>query len=317
MKFKNILIYAMILAFLAWCLIAFRADIAQLNFDQVWRSKSAILIATLLSLTNYVMRILRWSLFLSKLGHSLPVGFSGLTYLAGFAFTLSPGKVGEMARGGYYQKIGIPLTTTAAAFFVERLMDLLAMLALVFLAFSSVKSYTGLLWGLMAVIAAMLAVLALAPWASISASLENSAHFPAALKKPLSGIVSMLLSAKALLRPSLLTAGFLIGLVAWGSEGVGLMVLGDLASSAQMDWATATGIYSIAIIIGALSFLPGGLGSTEAVMVALLAAHGYATPDAILLTLVCRLLTLWFAVLIGWGAVISLRRYPLLMTAPK
>lgn len=34
-------------------------------------------------------------------------------------------------------------------------------------------------------------------------------------------------------------------------------------------------------------------------MIVLLSAHGYGTPDAVLLTLVCRLLTLWFAVAIG------------------
>jgi len=57
-----------------------------------------------------------------------------------------------------------------------------------------------------------------------------------------------------------------------------------------------------------LSFLPGGLGSTEAVMAALLFAHGYTMPQAILLTLICRLLTLWLAVVIGWACVGLLRR---------
>jgi uncharacterized membrane protein YbhN (UPF0104 family) len=42
-------------------------------------------------------------------------------------------------------------------------------------------------------------------------------------------------------------------------------------------------------------------------MAALLVAHGYATPQAILLTLICRLLTLWLAVVIGWLCVWLLR----------
>jgi len=41
---------------------------------------------------------------------------------------------------------------------------------------------------------------------------------------------------------------------------------------------TAVGLYSIAIIVGALSFMPEGLGSTEVVVVNLLNMHGYPLP---------------------------------------
>jgi uncharacterized protein (TIRG00374 family) len=76
----------------------------------------------------------------------------------------------------------------------------------------------------------------------------------------------------------------------------------------QLSWSGAASAYAVAIIAGALSFLPGGLGSTEAVMAALLMAHGFSAPLAILLTLICRLLTLWLAVVIGWACVWLLRR---------
>lgn len=313
MKLKGALSYAIVLLFLGWCAIAFRADIAQIKFGPVWAARDAVFYAALLSLVNYALRVARWSLYLSRLGHPLSLGFSGLTYIAGFAFTLSPGKVGEMVRGRYYQKIGIPLSSTAAAFFIERLVDLLAMLALAFLAVaSSTSAYDGLIWGTVAVIALLLAVLALAPWVRIAEWVESAAWFPKSLKKAAQGTLRTLLSAKALLHPQLLATGFVIALLAWGAEGIGLMVIGAISPSVPIAWTTATGIYSVAIIVGALSFLPGGLGSTEPVMIALLAAHGYPMPDAILLTLVCRLLTLWFAVVIGWFAVAALRRNPML-----
>jgi uncharacterized membrane protein YbhN (UPF0104 family) len=63
----------------------------------------------------------------------------------------------------------------------------------------------------------------------------------------------------------------------------------------------------MAIVVGALSFLPGGLGTAEAVMVALLVHHGYALPDALLMTLACRILTLWLAIGLGWLAVAVLK----------
>jgi uncharacterized protein (TIRG00374 family) len=59
------------------------------------------------------------------------------------------------------------------------------------------------------------------------------------------------------------------------------------------------GIYAISVLIGALSFIPGGLGSTEAVMGFLLVAAGASPGDAVASTIICRVSTLWFAVFIG------------------
>lgn len=66
---------------------------------------------------------------------------------------------------------------------------------------------------------------------------------------------------------------------------------------------TGVGIYAIAVLAGALSFLPGGLGGTEAVMGVLLVAFGADGATAVAITLLCRLATLWFAVALGGLAV--------------
>lgn len=68
--------------------------------------------------------------------------------------------------------------------------------------------------------------------------------------------------------------------------------------------ATGVGIYAIAVLAaGALSFLPGGLGGTEAVMGVLLIAFGTDSATAVAITLLCRIATLWFAVALGGVAV--------------
>lgn len=306
MKVKAVLYYAVILFFLGWCVVAFRADLAKITLAPILTSWDAVLLAGGLSVVNYLLRIVRWSLYLFRLGHSLQFGFSALTYIAGFAFTLSPGKVGEMVRGRYLQKVDVPLSNSAAAFFVERLMDLLAMVALACLAVGT-SNYNALIGSTVVFIALLMAVLTLAPWARVSAWAHNLAWLPKSLNRILQSILRSLLSARVLLHPGILVTGFFIGLIAWGCEGVGLMVIGNISSGVSMDATTAVGIYSVAIIVGALSFLPGGLGSTEAVMVALLDTQGYPLSDAILITLVCRLLTLWLAVAIGWLAVFALR----------
>lgn len=314
-RLRPYLLHILVILFAGWCVIQFRADIRQLSLGPVLRSPGLILLATLLSLLNYALRIVRWRSYLAHLGHALTFRFAALTFTAGFAFTLSPGKVGEMVRARYYKNMGIPFSHVAAAFFTERLIDLLAMVTVALLAVASLEdSYRWVLWGTVGGMGLILFLLAGLSWDRLERVFMRRQDLPERLRHAGAGICRMFGSARALLRIDMLLLGFALALAAWSVEGIGLKVIGGMIPSPHLELSAALGIYSVGIIIGALSFLPGGLGSTEAVMVALLVAYGYSMPDAMLLTLVCRLLTLWFAVGLGWLAVVVLRSEP--MAAP-
>lgn len=295
------------LAFAIWCIATFRADLARISLESIWLARQAVMLAIVLSLLNYVLRSLRWAGFLRRLGLHMPFPFVALTYLAGFAFTLSPGKVGEMARARYYTGADVPVSATAAAFFVERLLDVLAMACLALLGLAALSRYTVLLGSTIVVLLLLLLLLIKAPWAHWQRRVGGGKGL---FRRALDGVLAAMVSARVLLTPSVVTGAFVLGLLSWGLEGLGLLVLGQLAPAVALDWTSATGIYAIAIIVGALSFLPGGLGSTEVVMAALLGIHGYSPADAILITVVCRVVTLWLAIAIGWAAVLVLRYYP-------
>ena len=78
----------------------------------------------------------------------------------------------------------------------------------------------------------------------------------------------------------------------------GTLLLGWLG--ADIALTTATAIFLIAVLSGALSGLPGGLGGTEATSVALLVLQGVPLDVAVLATAIIRVATLWFAVAIGF-----------------
>ena len=305
---RRALIYVLFMAFAAWCIVGFRRDIAQIDLSPLRQGWPAIVAAGALSLFNYVLRVVRWRFYLQRLGHSLPWRFVSLTFMAGFAFTLSPGKLGEMVRARYYQPRGIPLAAVTGAFFVERLLDLVVMILLAVAVLAELQAYRSFLWVAVALVGGLLASVALVPWSVVADRLSLHPH--GRLVQTLTSIVRMFVSARLFLSPGMLVMGLVIGMAAWSCEAFGLKVVADVISPAPLSVAGAMGIYAIAIIVGALSFLPGGLGSTEAVMAALLVAHGFQTSQAILLTLICRLLTLWLAVAIGWLCVWVLRRAP-------
>ncbi len=90
----------------------------------------------------------------------------------------------------------------------------------------------------------------------------------------------------------------LLSLIAWSAEALAFYwILGWMDAQIPLTFAVFT--YALAMLAGALSFMPGGLGGAEAVMIGLLMFKGMPGADAIAATLLIRLATLWFAVAIG------------------
>jgi glycosyltransferase 2 family protein len=118
-------------------------------------------------------------------------------------------------------------------------------------------------------------------------------------------VIDLLQAVRSLLKSGPLLAGLILGLIAWGAEGFVLHII-LAALGADIGWPVAVGIYAIAILAGAISFIPGGLGSTEAVMGGSLVLLGVEPGAAVAATLICRLVTLWPAVAIGLGFLLAL-----------
>lgn len=107
--------------------------------------------------------------------------------------------------------------------------------------------------------------------------------------------------------PRRILSGLGLGILSWGAEAWGFYLLLQWLGVGVEPWH-AMGVYAVSVLAGALFFLPGGLGGTEAAMVALLLAGGAVFGTAALATVICRTVTLWFAVVLGIGAVLLLER---------
>ena len=305
-RFSRLIMAGVVTAFAVWCMLSLRADLVQISFSTLLRSWNLLLLAIALTVLNYALRVTRWRWYLSLLGHSVPVGFAALTYLAGFAFTLSPGKFGELIRARYYTTVGVPLRDVMGAFWTERLVDLAALLSLALLSFHKFPDHHGLILVAAIIVAIGAATLLLLP-SNAATRFLRSPRIPTVLARGAERVVTSFAVARSLLSPRPIVVGLLLALSAWGLEGLGLGILGSIFSPVHNDAPTVVGIYAIAVLVGAVSFLPGGVGSTETVMTALLVSQGYSLAPALLTTLACRITTLWLGVGIGWLAVAMLR----------
>ena len=250
-----------------------------------------------LSLVNYGLRFVRWQWYLGRLGCEVPVGLSLAYYLGGFAFTTTPGKAGEVIRSFYLKRHGVTYAQSLAAFFSERLLDLLAVFCL---ALAAIWVFPDYRW-LAAVVPVLLVILLpLLHSDRLGRMLEQRAARVSAsgLRRIMSRGSDLIRASAELLKARPMYVGLAIGIPAWAAEGVALQVI-LAALDVEMAWSLAIGIYALSVLGGALSFIPGGLGSTEALMVALLTLAGSPLPEAFAATLICRLATLWFAVALG------------------
>ncbi len=256
-------------------------------------------IALLLSLVNYGLRFCRWHMYLAAMNQHVPGWTSLRIYLAGFALTTTPGKVGELLRSALLLHWAVPLRKSVAAFFTERLSDLLA---IVLLALPGLAYFPGGHGWVFAGAAALVAALIVLPNQRLLSCFQRNVRGTGRLAKALRHLWETLLEASRCNRPTLLAAATTLSVVAWSAEGLAFHIVLERMGE-TMPLALAVSIYAMSMLAGALSFMPGGLGGAEAVMVGLLVWHGMDAGSAVAATLIIRLTTLWFAVVIGGGVV--------------
>ena len=273
---------------------------------------STLLALLALSLANFLLRFLRWGRYLALLDAPVPWRINLGVYFAGFALTTSPGRVGEMLRSLLLKPHGVPLTASVAAFFAERASDLLSVLLIAALglwAYAPSRPVVGL------ALAAVIAVLLLTQWTTLIAAIDRwAAARPQRWVRLVAQACEVVLHFRRCFSVPALAMGVACGCLAWFAHGLGFWwLLGALGQ--PLPLTTAVFIYAFAMLIGGISFMPGGLGSSEAVMVALLVLNGFPEAAAVSATLICRLTTLWFAV--GVGAIFLARQTRIARVSPN
>jgi uncharacterized membrane protein YbhN (UPF0104 family) len=261
-----------------------------------------------LSALNYAIRYVRWALYLDLQGIAVPIASRAGVFVAGLSLAITPGKVGELVKSYLLRELHeVPVTRSAPVVIAERVTDLTALVVLALIGVAIYGVAVGATIASAAVIAAGLVVLA---WPRVAHPLIDLATRPAFLRRFRDRLREIYDGIAALCRPLRLAGATSIGGVGWLCECVGFALVVHGFPGASIDVGLAMLIYAVTTIVGALSFLPGGLGVTEGAMTLLLvqSAHGLDTPTAIAAAVVTRVATLWFGVVLGLVAMAWVRR---------
>ena len=97
-KGRNILIWTVLSAAVVFILVSFISDLEALKVALAGFPVKLLVPVGLLSLGNYLLRYVKWHWYLKILGHRIKRFPNLLVFLAGFALTVTPGKVGEFIK---------------------------------------------------------------------------------------------------------------------------------------------------------------------------------------------------------------------------
>lgn len=291
-------------------LLAVLAGVILLGRETSWRevghglaslSIAEIAALLLLSLANYVCRALRWHLMTRALGTGLGLARSVLHFFGGLAMAVTPGRLGELVRIRWIaRETGMAMDRIAPIALTDRSSDLAAMAILLGIAVAATggSNAVGLIGALLVAGAGLaVAMILMRPEllrlvaGMVWRVTGKGARLMARLRR-----ASKTLALFA--TPSMITGTTLLGVIGWAAEGYAFHLLLNWLGT-DIGLAKAVAIFTFATLAGGATGAPGGIGGAEAAMLGLLALEGIPVEVALPATIIIRITTLWFALLLG------------------
>ena len=253
----------------------------------------------LLAPLNYFFRFLKWNFYLKLSGIYPEPRMNRYIFMSGLSMTITPGKVGELLKCYLLKEhMNAPVSKTSSIVMAERVTDGLAMVVLAslgLLAFPQGKVIVPICAGILLLLILFFQVDGLFNFLMDKAARVGKNNY---LQRGLLFIANFQRSAKLLLAPRNLLYAVGIGVISWGFEGF-VVYFAVQALGGEISILGSLFAVSFSSLLGALSFLPGGLVVAEGSIMAILILTGLGSETAAATTIITRFSTLWLGVLVG------------------
>ena len=254
----------------------------------------------LLVSASWVPIIVKWHFLLKNCEIDIPLRKSIAVFFAGVAFEITPGQIGSLIKSQLLKtSSNIPRTKTVPIIVAEKVYDLIGAI---------LASIIGIIILGMDFYLIIIAILALAvifffmfyrPASEIffkritktkffSKYVDNMSEFHTIIQKST--------NVKAA------TVCILLGVTYWFIISTAAYYILMAFDVNVLDYLTVLAIYTTSILLGAISFVPAGIGVTEGSIAGLFTLNGIDISTALILSVMIRILTLWFSVCVGFIA---------------
>ena len=254
----------------------------------------------LLVSASWIPVILKWHFLLRTSEIEISLGKSMAVFLSGMFFEVTPGKIGILMKSQILKtSSNIPRTKTMPIVLVEKVYDLIgavvaSIIGIIILGMEPYFIIIGIL-----VLTAIFFFMYYTPAAELFFKRITKAKF---FSKYVSNMSEFYQTIQKSTNVKIATICILLAVVYWFivSAAAYYVLIGFDIN--LLDYLKVLAIYATSTLLGAISFIPGGIGVTEGTLTGLLTIEGIGVSTALILGMMIRLLTLWYAVLIGFIA---------------
>ena len=300
MKLDNRLILVLVAVVVIYAIFLFISDFSIIS-EKISNFKTNYLpLILLLVSVSWIPMIVKWHFLLKNCEIDVPLRKSIAVFFAGIAFEITPGQIGSLIKSQLLKtSSNIPRTKTVPIIVAEKVYDLIGAI---------LASIIGIIILGMDFYLIIIAILALAvifffmfyrPASEIffkritktkffSKYVDNMSEFHTIIQKST--------NVKAA------TICILLGVTYWfiiSAAAYYTLIAFDIN---VLDYLTVLAIYTTSILLGAISFVPAGIGVTEGSIAGLFTLNGIDVSTALILSVMIRVLTLWFSVSVGFIA---------------
>lgn len=251
---------------------------------------------------SQTVRAIRWHFWIKKISENIPIKYNFLSYFSGLALMITPGRMGEAIKSIYVKRdYNLSISSTAPLVIIERLYEIIGIVVLSSLSFYFTKFNT------MQILIPFLAVLFIIVITQKKKALFfflNILKKVPLLSRILPNLTESLETFYIMLHFKKLIPYSLISIFAVLLDMIGIFYL-IIGLNIPLNFAESVLIISSSVLIGFLSFLPGGLIAMEGSFIGFLSVKGIQYSSIIVFLILFRIVSTIFLTSIG---MIALRK---------
>ena len=254
----------------------------------------------LLVSASWIPLIIKWHFLLKNCQIEIPLAKSVAVFLSGMFFDITPGQIGALMKSQILKtSSNIPRTKTAPIVLAEKVYDLIGAIVASIIGIIILGIHHHLIIIGILVLSTIFFFMYYRPASELffnritktkffSKYVENMSEFYEIIQKSTNVKVATICILLAI------TYWFLISVAVYYT-----LIAFDINI---LDYFKVLAIYATSTLLGAISFVPGGIGVTEGTLAGLLTLEGIGVSVALILSVMIRIFTLWYSAFIGFIA---------------
>ena len=247
---------------------------------------------------SWIPLIIKWHLLLKNCEIHVPLKKNILVFLSGAAFEITPGQIGVLIKSQILKtSFNIPRTRTVPVIFIEKMYDLVgAILAsIIGIIILGIEPY--LIIVAILVLAIIFFFMYYRPASKLFFKRITKTKF---FSKRVDNISEFNKIIQKSTNPKVATICILLAVTYWFIISIAVYYTLIAFDINMLDYFKVLAIYATSSLLGAISFIPGGIGITEGSITGLFTLNGIDVSTALILSIMIRIFTLWYSVGVGF-----------------